>query len=101
VKSDGTVPRIHISAKLQRTTKDTPEWVFSLRDNAMAIEPQAVDRMFLLYEGVLCGTERTETGFGLAICKKIIQGGGGQFWVESTSGMGSIFFFSLASPASH
>ena len=101
VKSDGTVPRIHISAKLQRTTKDTPEWVFSLRDNAMAIEPQAVDRMFLLYEGVLCGTERTETGFGLAICKKIIEGGGGQFWVESTAGMGSIFFFSLASPSSN
>jgi signal transduction histidine kinase len=101
VKSDGTVPRIHISATLQKTTRDTPDWVFSLRDNAMAIEPHAVDRMFLLYEGVLCGTDRTETGFGLAICKKIIEGGGGQFWVESTSGMGSIFFFSLAPPSSH
>jgi signal transduction histidine kinase len=34
-------------------------------------------------------------GLGLSICRSIIEGHGGQFGVDSTSGQGSSFWFAL------
>ena len=35
-------------------------------------------------------------GIGLAICKKIIERGGGKIWVEALAGHGSVFKFTVA-----
>jgi len=41
------------------------------------------------------GQERRGTGLGLTFCKMAIEAHGGHIWVESPSGQGSIFFFTL------
>jgi PAS domain S-box-containing protein len=85
------IPRIHVSA-----TKDSAaEWIFSVRDNALGIEPQYFDRIFILFQR-LHGQEQFEgTGIGLAICKKIVDRLGGRIWVESQFKKGSTFYFTV------
>lgn len=91
-----TAPRIHLSSRFRKRTEDhMPEWVFSVKDNGMAIDPGAIDRIFLVYEGILSGNQDTETGFALGTCKKIVGATGGRIWVEFQPGMGSILYFSL------
>jgi signal transduction histidine kinase len=83
-------PHIRISA-----SKDDANWVFSVQDNGIGIDPRYQDQIFGVFRRLHGNNEYEGTGIGLAICKRIAERYGGRIWVESKLGEGSTFRFSV------
>jgi light-regulated signal transduction histidine kinase (bacteriophytochrome) len=82
-------PRIFIEAH-QRNQ----DWIFSVRDNGIGIDPKYSVQIFGLFKR-LHGGGISGTGLGLAICKRVVELHGGRIWVESQLNEGSTFKFTI------
>ena len=83
-------PEIHVAADRQENY-----WLLRVRDNGIGIEEKYLDRIFELGERLHSRSKYPGTGFGLAICSKIVRTHGGRIWADSEVGKGSTFCFTV------
>ncbi|MFM8314701.1 MAG: sensor histidine kinase, partial [Deltaproteobacteria bacterium] len=62
-----------------------------VQDNGIGIASQYQQKIFEMFERLHSDSEYPGTGIGLALCKKIVQGWGGQISLDSEPGRGSTF----------
>ena len=67
---------------------------FFVKDNGMGIPRDKQDVIFGLFQR-LTPTDAKGTGIGLALVKRAVELHGGRIWVESETGKGSTFYFTL------
>ena len=73
---------------------DDGNWLFSVADNGIGIDPQYADRIFLIFQRLHARDQYPGSGIGLAICHKIVTQHGGRIWLEPCEN-GALFRFSL------
>jgi len=87
---EGEAPVIRVSAR-----REGNEYIFSVKDNGIGIDPQLFGRLFALFQRLNTGDKYPGTGVGLAVTKRIIGRHGGKIWVESLPGKGASFYFTI------
>ncbi len=86
-----------VSAELQNN-----KVTVSVADTGIGIKDSVLPILFTLdKEKVRNGTSgESGTGLGLALCKQFVEKNGGEIWVESKEGKGTIVVFTLHAPIS-
>ncbi len=71
--------------------------LFSVQDNGVGILEKRKDSVFKKFYQVDISFKRKYggSGFGLVICKGIVENLGGKIWFESKEGEGTTFYFSI------
>src|SRR5258706_12881036 len=87
---DQAHPTIEIGTDGEDADKKT---IFFVRDNGIGIDHQYHERIFGLFNRLDPSIDGT--GIGLTLVKRIIEIHGGRIWIQSESGAGATFYFTL------
>jgi len=82
--------------EINAITKDDSV-IFSIKDNGTGMSIDEQKGLFKKFYQVDTSVTRKHggTGLGLAICKGLVEGLGGKIWVESKTGKGATFYFTI------
>jgi signal transduction histidine kinase/ligand-binding sensor domain-containing protein len=86
----------HKNGKVEvKATTDNKRVEIAVSDNGIGMTKETMEKLFRLDANVSTrGTENEKgTGLGLLLCKEFVDRHGGEIWVESEIGIGSIFKF--------
>lgn len=88
------IPRIRISAE-----ENGDSLRILVEDNGIGIDPKDSAKIFGMFQRLHSEREYPGIGAGLAICRQIVRGHGGELTVESTPGRGSCFIIEFRGAA--
>eukprot|EP00913_Durusdinium_trenchii_P013373 g12554.t1 len=94
---------IDVSVDVDVVNTDSARLEFSVKDTGVGIPPERLDRIFDAFSQADTSTTRMYggTGLGLSISMQLIRLMGGEIRVESQSGTGSTFHFSVIVGLNH
>ncbi len=92
--------RVELMANIHSERKGN--LLFRVSDTGIGIPEKELNKLFLQFTQVDSRLSRKYggTGLGLAISRKLIEQMGGEIWVESTPGKGSVFYFTILADSS-
>ena len=87
-------PRVRVEAERQQE-----HWQLSVSDNGIGIEPEYLEKIFVIFQRLHTREVYPGAGIGLSLSKRIVERHNGVIWVESQKDEGSTFRFTLAEPS--
>ena len=94
---------IFVSVELRKKDDSKLELAFHVKDTGIGIPKDKLSRLFKAFSQVDSSTTRKYggTGLGLVISERLVQLMGGAISVESQSGVGTVFTFTITAGISH
>ena len=76
------------------------QYEFAIADDGPGIPPSYHEKIFEMFQTLSSDESSANTGIGLALVKKIVEGEGGKLWLDKTISTGSRFCFTWPKKAS-
>lgn len=90
IKFSTGIPKISLSSEEKKDF-----YLFTVKDHGIGIDPEYHEKIFQIFQRLVSRDEYEGTGIGLSICKRIVERHKGRIWVNSKSGEGSTFLFTI------